>query len=83
VEGRPGRRRLRKGAITLAGGSVVGLGVVLLPLPGPGTAIIAGGLAILGTEYPAARRALDRLTSGTRRLLGQGPGGESDDGAAS
>ena len=48
---------------------MVGLGVLLLPLPGPGTAIIAAGLAILGREFPAARRLLDRSLRVLQRVI--------------
>lgn len=36
------------------------LGVVALPLPGPGTIVIAGGLMILAAESIAIARVLDR-----------------------
>jgi len=42
--------------IKVVGGTTVGLGVVLMPLPGPGALIALGGLAILGTESPRAKR---------------------------
>ena len=37
------------------------LGAAMLVLPGPGWVTIAGGLAVLATEYVWARRLLDRL----------------------
>ena len=43
---------------TTIGVGVVVLGVVLLPLPGPGWAIIFLGLAVLATEYAWANRLL-------------------------
>lgn len=54
-------RPVRKVAVAATGGVVVLAGIVLLPLPGPGTVVILGGLAILGSEFPSARRPLDRL----------------------
>lgn len=42
--------------VKVVGGTTVGLGVVLMPLPGPGTLIALGGLAILGTESERAKR---------------------------
>ena len=39
----------------VVGGTTVGLGVVLVPA-GPGALIALGGLAILGTESPRAKR---------------------------
>lgn len=41
--------------VKVVGGTTVGLGVVLMPLPGPGTLIALGGLAILGTESERAK----------------------------
>lgn len=42
--------------VKVVGGTTVGLGVVLMPLPGPGTLIALGGLAILGSESERAKR---------------------------
>jgi len=44
--------------VTVLGGLVVAIGIVLLPLPGPGWVIIFGGLGILATEYTWAARLL-------------------------
>ena len=44
----------------LIGGTVLLIGLALLVLPGPGLLVIAGGLAILATEFIWARRALRR-----------------------
>ena len=49
---------MKKFFIALMGGTVVLIGVVMIMLPGPGLLVIAGGLAILGTEFIWARRAL-------------------------
>lgn len=51
--------------VTTAGVAVIALGIVLLPLPGPGWLIIFAGLAILATEYAWAGRLLHR----TRRYV--------------
>ncbi|MEO8889738.1 MAG: TIGR02611 family protein [Jatrophihabitantaceae bacterium] len=45
-------------AVTLAGAAVIVVGIVLLPLPGPGWLIIFAGLGILASEYAWARRLL-------------------------
>lgn len=50
--------------IAVVGGIVVVIGLVLVPLPGPGWLIVFLGVAVLGTEFPAARR----LTLAARRL---------------
>lgn len=51
----------RKLVVGIAGTSTVALGIVLLPLPGPGTLLILGGLSILKREFPAAGRLLERI----------------------
>jgi uncharacterized protein (TIGR02611 family) len=52
---------LRRPVVTLVGVALIAVGVVLLVLPGPGLLLMALGLAVLATEYPAAQRLLDRL----------------------
>ena len=49
---------MKKFFIALMGGTVVLIGVAMLVLPGPGLLVIAGGLAILATEFIWARRAM-------------------------
>lgn len=53
----------KKLIIFLIGGSVVGIGVMLLILPGPAFIVIPIGLAILGTEFAWAKAFLKRLQS--------------------
>lgn len=48
--------RAYRTGVKVVGGTTVGLGVVLMPLPGPGTLIALGGLAILGTESERAKQ---------------------------
>lgn len=48
--------RAYRTGVKVVGGTTVGLGVVLMPLPGPGTLIALGGLAILGTESERAKK---------------------------
>lgn len=52
--GRSGKRI----AVTLVGFAVLAAGLVMMVTPGPGILLIVAGLAILGTEYAWARRAL-------------------------
>ena len=52
---------LRRPVVTLVGVVLISVGLVLLVLPGPGLLVMAVGLAVLATEYPAAQRLLDRL----------------------
>jgi uncharacterized protein (TIGR02611 family) len=48
----------RAGRVT-AGMVFLGLGIVMLPLPGPGTAIIVGALVFLSRDVAWARRLVD------------------------
>ncbi|HEY0870538.1 MAG TPA: PGPGW domain-containing protein, partial [Acidothermaceae bacterium] len=52
---------VRRPVVTLVGVLLVGVGAVLLVLPGPGLLVMALGLAVLATEYRAAQRLLDRI----------------------
>jgi len=54
---------LRRPVVTLVGVTLIAVGLVLLVLPGPGLLLMAVGLAVLATEYPAAQRLLDRIKS--------------------
>ena len=62
----------RKALVGAAGTATVATGVVLLVLPGPGMLLIAGGLALLGREFPAAGRILERVRAAARQASAQG-----------
>ncbi len=51
----------RRIAVFVVGMAVVLVGVVLLPLPGPGSLVIALGLGVLSVEFLWARKGLGRL----------------------
>jgi uncharacterized protein (TIGR02611 family) len=53
--------KVRKPFIFLLGFTVVGTGIVLLPLPGPGWVVIFAGFAILASEFEFAERVRDKL----------------------
>lgn len=53
--------------ITIAGFTVLIAGLVMMVTPGPGILGIILGLAILGTEYAWARRALEKAKDRARR----------------
>lgn len=44
--------------VGVVGLAVLAVGIVTIPYPGPGWAIVFAGLAILATEFSAAQRAL-------------------------
>ncbi len=52
---------IRKVFKATIGGSIILLGVVMLVTPGPGIVTILIGLSILASEFPTARRILNRL----------------------
>jgi uncharacterized protein (TIGR02611 family) len=74
------RRSGRRIAVTVAGFAVVITGIILIPLPGPGWAIVFGGLAILATEYVWAQRLLNfakrKAISAKNAVLRQKPAEE-------
>jgi hypothetical protein len=53
-------RNSKRVAVSVAGGLLVLVGVVLLVLPGPGILVVALGFLVLGTEYAWAAAALER-----------------------
>ncbi|NND13219.1 MAG: hypothetical protein HKO10_04585 [Acidimicrobiia bacterium] len=52
---------LRKVVVGTAGAAVTAAGVVMLVTPGPGVLVTLGGLSILSSEFPAAKRVLSGL----------------------
>lgn len=61
-------RWAKRVVIIVIGATVVLLGVALLVLPGPGTLVILGGLAILATEVVWARRLLRKARRSANRV---------------
>lgn len=61
-------RLARKVAVAVIGLSVLGFGVALIVLPGPGVIVILLGLAILATEFIWARKLLPPIRGVLRRL---------------
>jgi uncharacterized protein (TIGR02611 family) len=51
-------RRVQRFAIGLGGGTVLVVGIIAIPYPGPGWLIVFAGLAILAREFPWAARLL-------------------------
>ena len=63
----PRRPSLLRVARMAAGFALLPVGVVLIPLPGPGIPIVMGGLFLLETEFRWAGRARGRLEAAARR----------------
>jgi tellurite resistance protein TerC len=62
-------RLARKVVVSVVGGSVVLVGVVMFVTPGPALVVIPAGLAILATEYVWAQRWLERMRQETIRAV--------------
>ena len=75
IRRRPTVNLIYRVAVGLVGLSVTVIGVVLLPLPGPGWLIIFAGLAVLATEFAWAGRLLrfarDKVQAWTRWMTAQ------------
>jgi uncharacterized protein (TIGR02611 family) len=56
-------RSAKRLAVLVLGFVVLGAGIAMLALPGPGLLVIILGLAILATEFAWAERALDTTTT--------------------
>ena len=52
----PTANRVYRTGVGVVGGGTVALGVALIPLPGPGSLVAIGGLALLGTEFEGAKK---------------------------
>jgi uncharacterized protein (TIGR02611 family) len=58
----PTANKVYRTAVGVTGGATVALGVALIPLPGPGSLVALGGLAMLGTEFEGARKVNEKAT---------------------
>lgn len=65
IDGRPRFRSLYRISVGILGGTIAALGLLLVPLPGPGWLVVFLGLAILGTEFTWAHR----LARSLKRML--------------
>ena len=60
-------KRVYRTSVGVIGGGTVVLGIVLIPLPGPGALISLGGLALLGTEFEGAKKVSRRANGLARK----------------
>ncbi|AWB88045.1 TIGR02611 family protein [Mycetocola zhujimingii] len=56
IDDRPRLRHAYRTGVGILGGLIAVVGLVLVPLPGPGWLVVFLGLAILGTEFAWAKR---------------------------
>src|SRR3954469_16129441 len=76
IRAHPTGRLVLKIGVGVLGSLVVALGAVLIPLPGPGWAIVIVGLAIWALEFAWARQLLDytkRSVQSWSRWVGRRP----------
>ena len=75
------RHHLIRVAAAIGGFLVVLLGIILIPLPGPGLLIVAVGLAVLALEFAWAEhlleRTVDRLGEAGERVKRASPVGQA------
>lgn len=64
----PRLRTAYKLLVAVVGLVVVVVGLILVPLPGPGWLVVFLGVALLGTEFPAAHRITEFARRQLRRL---------------
>ena len=62
-------RMLRRIGIGLVGSAVLGVGVLMLVMPGPAFVVIPMGLGILALEFDWARRWLHRVKEYVRNAM--------------
>lgn len=79
-------RNSKRIGVSIAGGILLLLGLVMLALPGPGILVVALGFAVLGTEYAWAAAALERTKrtadkAGRTARRGAVKAGQAADGA--
>lgn len=56
-------RNTRRLVVTLVGFSILGAGLAMLVLPGPGIIVVLLGFAVLAREFTWAERALDKTAA--------------------
>lgn len=58
---------LRKGAVAAVGGTMVGVGLIMIPLPTPfGVVVASSGMMVLGTEFDGAKEMHERIIVGAK-----------------
>ncbi|HEX5743983.1 MAG TPA: PGPGW domain-containing protein [Candidatus Saccharimonadales bacterium] len=62
-------RHLRKAVILLTGVPIIILGLILIPLPGPGLLVCFLGMLILSLEFEWAAKHRDRTRDGLKKAM--------------
>ena len=58
----------RKAVISILGFGLIILGIILLPLPGPGFLVIVAGLFVLSLEFEWAERHLNKAKQKLKQM---------------
>ena len=59
---------LRKVIVAIIGVPIVLLGIVLIPLPGPGILVTIAGLFILSLEFQSVKKPLDKYLGKLKKI---------------
>ena len=65
----PTADRAYRAGVGVVGGATIVVGVVLMPLPGPGTLIAIGGLGVLATEFRGARKLSTKVNTTAKKAI--------------
>lgn len=65
----PAANRAYRTTVGVTGVGLTALGVALIPLPGPGTLVALGGLALLGTEFEGAKKVSTKANDAAATAL--------------
>jgi Putative transmembrane protein (PGPGW) len=69
IKRNPTADKAYRAAVGVTGGATVALGVALIPLPGPGSLVALGGLAMLGSEFEGARKVSQKATAVAKKAV--------------
>ena len=70
IDTHPRLDRIYRFSVGVIGGALTVVGLLLVPLPGPGWLVVFLGLAVLGTEFRWARRLAAAAQATARPVLG-------------
>ncbi|WP_432278689.1 TIGR02611 family protein [Nocardia carnea] len=77
IAGRPTLELVYRVGVAVVGTVVLVVGIITIPFPGPGWALVFAGIGILATEFAVARRALvwlrDKYRRGMAWYISRGP----------
>lgn len=59
----------RKVGVSVAGVTLILIGIPMIPLIGPGWLVVFTGLAVLGSEFPWAERLRDKILTRFRTFM--------------